>query len=84
MRGLKDALMMSLLIGAAISMAACDRNEPTRSSGDATALVLCDLQRSFLQSRGAMPVARDEVVPLSEAVNAIIDAAHDQVVPVLG
>lgn len=81
--GVKVALMMSLLIGATISLAACEPKEPTKPSGDTTALMLCDLQRSFLQPSGAMPVARDEVEPLIRAVNAMIDAAHDQVVPVI-
>lgn len=79
----KVGLMMSLLIGAAITLASCDRDEQTKPSGDTTALVLCDLQRSFLQSNGEMPVARDEVDPLIKAVNAIIDAAHHRVVPVI-
>src|SRR5690349_18795417 len=83
MRGLKVALMMSLLIGATMAIGACGHEETTKPSGDATALVLCDLQRSFLQSNGEMPVARDEVVPLIEAVNAIIDAARHHVIPVI-
>jgi len=47
------------------------------------ALVLCDLQRSFLQSDGAMPVAREQINPLIAAVNPTIDAARDHVVPVI-
>jgi nicotinamidase/pyrazinamidase len=81
--GIKVALMMPLVIGAALTLAACEPQEMTKPTGDATALVLCDLQRSFLEPSGAMPVAQDEVEPLINAVNASVDAAHNQVVPVI-
>ncbi len=76
-----------LLIFAAIALMILGGCESERraveSKGNAPALVLIDLQQSFLASQGARPVAENEVDPMVKAVNAMIGAARKDVVPVI-
>lgn len=76
-----------LLIFAAIALmtlGGCEsEHRAMESKRNAPALVLIDLQRSFLGSQGARPVAENEVDPMVKAVNAMIDAARKNVVPVI-
>jgi nicotinamidase-related amidase len=65
-------------------LAGCEsENRARESRGNEPALVLIDLQQSFLSSEGSRPVAEDQAETLIKAVNAMIDAAHKQVVPVI-
>ena len=76
-----------VLVFAAIGLmilAGCEsEHRTTESKGNSPALVLIDLQRSFLASEGARPVAQNEVDPLVKGVNAMIDAAGKNVAPVI-
>src|SRR5580704_1667112 len=77
--------MMFRLTGAALIFAAiglivlsgCEsERRAANSKGNAPAIVLIDLQQSFLNSEGASPVAQEQVEPLIKATNAMIDAAR--------
>jgi len=84
--------MMFRLTGAALIFAAivllvlsgCEsERRPADSKGNAPAIVLIDLQRSFLNSEGASPVAQEQIEPLIKTTNAMIDAARKQAVPII-
>ena len=76
MTGPKARVLIFAAIGL-IMLGGCEsERRATESKGNAPALVLIDLQRSFLASEGARPVAQNEVDPMVKAVNAMIDAAR--------
>ncbi|HSB71583.1 MAG TPA: cysteine hydrolase [Candidatus Methylomirabilis sp.] len=45
--------------------------------GERTALLLLDFQADFLEAAGRLPVAQEQVPPMLEAANRLIDAAPD-------
>jgi nicotinamidase-related amidase len=83
MMRVKAATLMLAALGLMI-LAGCEsENRAPDSRGKVPAVVLIDLQQSFLSSEGARPVAEDQVEPLIKAVNAMIDTARQQAVPVI-
>ena len=81
--GAKARVLIFAAIGLMMLGGCESERRATESKGKAPALVLIDLQRSFLASEGARPVAQNEVDPMVKAVNAMIDAARKDVVPVI-
>jgi nicotinamidase-related amidase len=56
--------------------------QPTKARGDNTALMLIGYQTDYLQAKGRLPVAQDQVGPMIDATNAIVDAARKNAVGV--
>jgi nicotinamidase-related amidase len=80
----KRVKAVAMVFAAFVLMAigGCEEGHRAAKSND-PALVLIDLQRSFLTPTGERPVAETQVDPLIKAVNGMIDAARKQVVPVI-
>lgn len=55
----------------------------TPQEKEGLALLVMDMQRDFLRSDGRMPVDRNQVEPLIEAVNTLIDEHEEKVFDVL-
>jgi nicotinamidase-related amidase len=65
-------------------LAGCEsQNRPPDSRGKVPAVVLIDLQQSFLSSGGSSTIAEDQVEPLIKAVNSMVETARQQAVPVI-
>jgi nicotinamidase-related amidase len=83
MRPVNAAAMLLVAIGLMITLSACEEEQRPAAKGGAKAILLLDLQVSFLSPDGRMAVAQDQVEPMIKAANAIIGAARKQVVPVI-
>lgn len=81
--GAKARVVIFAVIGLMILGGCESERRATESKGNAPALVLIDLQQSFLAPENARSVAQSEVDPMVKAVNAMIDAARKDVVPVI-
>ena len=68
------ALTMSMALAAVLMLAGCE-GAPTRARGDNTALMLIGYQIDYLEPNGRLPVAQDQVAPMIQATDAIVEAA---------
>jgi nicotinamidase-related amidase len=76
-----SALTMSMAIAALLALAGCE-GAPTKARGDNTALMLIGYQIDYLSPNGRLPVAQDQVAPMIQATNAIVEAAGENSVGV--
>jgi nicotinamidase-related amidase len=72
---------LTLAIISVVSACGGERREIPKSS--ASALMVIDCQRDYLQAHGRMPVAQDQVAAMIKAVNSTIAAARKQAIPVI-
>lgn len=72
---------LALTIVAVASACGGERREIPKSS--ASALMVIDCQRDYLEANGRMPVAQNQVEPMIKAVNSVIAAARKQAIPVI-
>lgn len=69
-----SVITMSVAIAALLMLAGCE-GAPTKARGDNTALMLIGYQGDYLEADGRLPVAQDQVAPMIQATNAIVEAA---------
>jgi nicotinamidase-related amidase len=64
-------------------MSACGGERREIPKSPASALMVIDCQRDYLEANGRMPVAQSQVEPMIKAVNSMIAAARKQAIPVI-
>jgi nicotinamidase-related amidase len=74
-----SVLTISAAIAALLMLAGCE-GAPTKARGDNTALMLIGYQIDYLEPNGRLPVAQDQVAPMIQATNAIVEAASKNAV----
>jgi nicotinamidase-related amidase len=83
MRATRAALMLPAALSLMLMLGACAKNEPVDFKNPRTALVLIDLQNDYLLPQGRMAVAQDQVDPMLNAANAMIEAARKNSIDVI-
>lgn len=81
MARLRSLVTLSAAIAAMFMVSGCE-GQPTKARGDNTALMLIGYQADYLEADGRLPVAQDQVAPMIQATNAIVDAARKNAVGV--
>ena len=74
---LAAALSLMLMLGA------CAKREPVDFKDPRTALVLINFQNDYLRPGGRMAVAQDQVDPMLNAANSMIEAARKNAIDVI-
>jgi nicotinamidase-related amidase len=64
------------MIAALLMVGGCQA-PPTKAKGANTALMLIGYQADYLQANGRLPVAQDQVAPMIQATDAMVDAARN-------
>src|SRR5260370_40755935 len=83
MRATRAALMLAATLSLILMLGACDRREPVDFMDPRTALVLIDFQNDCLRADGRMAVAQNQVDPMLNAANAMIEAARKNAIDVI-
>jgi maleamate amidohydrolase len=81
MARVRSLLTLSAAVGAILMVSGCE-GRPTRARGDNTALMLIGYQADYLDANGRLPVAQDQVAPMIQATDAIVDSAQKNAVGV--
>ena len=68
-------LTLFAAIAAMVMVSGCE-GQPTKARGDNIALMLIGYQADYLDANGRLPVAQDQVAPMIQATNAMVDAAR--------
>jgi len=74
-------LTLSAAVAAIFMVSGCE-GKPLKARGDNTALMLIGYQADYLDANGRLPVAHDQVTPMIQATDAIVDAARKNAVGV--
>jgi len=74
-------LTLSAAVAALFMVSGCE-GRPTKALGDNTSLMLIGYQADYLDADGRLPVAQDQVAPMIQATDAIVDAARKNAVGV--
>ncbi len=74
-------LTLSVAIAAIFMVCGCE-GQPAKARGGNTALMLIGYQGDYLAANGRLPVAQDQVAPMIEATDAMVDAARKNAVGV--
>ncbi|HEX3409143.1 MAG TPA: cysteine hydrolase family protein, partial [Candidatus Binataceae bacterium] len=75
MTGVRSVATLSVAIAALFLISGCEA-APAKARGDNTALMLIGYQADYLEAKGRLPVAQDQVAPMIAATKAIVDAAR--------
>jgi nicotinamidase-related amidase len=75
--------MFAATLSLMLMLGACAKNEPVDFKDPRTALVLIDFQNDYLRPGGRMAVAQDQVDPMLNAANAMIEAARKNEIDVI-
>src|SRR5579859_3033101 len=70
-----SGLTLSAAIVAIFMVCGCE-GQPAKAHGDNTALMLIGYQGDYLEADGRLPVAQDQVAPMIQATDAMVDAAR--------
>src|SRR5216683_3129312 len=81
MARVRSLVTFSAAIAAMFMVSGCE-GQPTKARGGNTALMLIGYQADYLDANGRLPVAQDQVAPMIQATNAIVDAARKNAVGV--
>lgn len=76
-----SVLTLSAVFAAMFMLAGCE-GHPMKARGGNMALMLIDYQADYLEADGRLPVAQDQVAPMIQATNAMVDAARQNTVGV--
>jgi nicotinamidase-related amidase len=71
-----SVMAISATLAALLMLTGC-QGQPTKAKGDNTALMLIGYQADYLQANGRLPVAQDQVAPMIQATDAMVDAARN-------
>jgi nicotinamidase/pyrazinamidase len=77
------SLMSAAALGLMLMVGACAKSEPVDFKDPRTALVLINFQNDYLRPGGRMAVAQDQVDPMLNAANAMIEAARKNAIDVI-
>lgn len=83
MRATRAALMFAATLSLTLMLGACAKSEPVDFKDPRTALVLIDFQSDYLHPGGRMAVAQNQVDPMLNAANAMIEAARKNAINVI-
>lgn len=83
MRATRTALMFAATLSLTFMLGACAKSEPVDFKDPRTALVLIDFQSDYLRPGGRMAVAQNQVDPMLNAANAMIEAARKNAIDVI-
>jgi nicotinamidase-related amidase len=83
MRATGAALMLAATLSLMLMLGACAKREPLDFKAPRTALVLIDFQNDYLRPEGRMAVAQNQVDPMLNAANAMIEAARKNAIDVI-
>ena len=81
MVGVRFVVTLSAALAALFMVSGCE-GQPTKARGDNTALMLIGYQADYLEAKGRLPVAQDQVGPMIQATNAMVEAARKNAVGV--
>jgi nicotinamidase-related amidase len=81
MARVRSLVTLSAAIAVMFIVSGCE-GQPTKARGDNTALMLIGYQADYLDANGRLPVAQDQVAPMIQATNAIVDAARKSAIGV--
>src|SRR5260370_36525339 len=83
MRATRAALMLAATLSLILMLGACAKREALDFKDPRPALVLIDFQNDYLRPEGRMAVAQNQVDPMLNAANAMIEAARKNAIDVI-